>query len=69
MFLKRKDNDNMIEILDVEALGDPAMPSVMGRQHAGEEMQDKESFEKAELEFPSGEPLPRCWWDLHWRDV
>ncbi|MCL7744613.1 acetyltransferase [Guyparkeria hydrothermalis] len=68
MFLKRKDNDNMIEIIDVETLADPALPSVMGRQHAGEEMQDEESFEKAELEFPSGESLPRCWLDLHWRE-
>ena len=68
MFLKRKDNDDMIEIIDVETLADPALPSVMGRQHAGEEMQDEESFEKEELEFPSGEPLPRCWQDLHWRD-
>jgi len=68
MFLKRKDNDNMIEIIDLETLADPALPSVMGRQHAGEEMQDEEGFEKEELEFPSGEPLPRCWIDLHWRE-
>jgi hypothetical protein len=67
MFLKRKDNDDMIEILDTEALADPAQPSVVGRQHAGEEMQEEESFEKEDLEFPSGEPLPNCWMDLHWR--
>lgn len=68
MFLKRKDNDDMIEIIDVEALADPARTSVMGRQHAGEEMQDQESFDKTELAFPSGEALPRCWLDLHWRE-
>lgn len=68
MFLKRKDNDDMIEIIDLETLADPGLPSVMGRQHAGEEMQDEESFEKEDLEFPSGEPLPRCWMDLHWRE-
>ncbi len=68
MFLKRKDNDDMIEIVDLENLADPAMPSVRGRQHAGEEMQDEESFDKGDLEFPSGEPLPRCWIDLHWRE-
>lgn len=68
MFLKRKDNDNMIEIIDLETLADPALPSVMGRQHAGEEMQDEERFEKEDLEFPSGEALPRCWIDLHWRE-
>ncbi|MFO7581152.1 acetyltransferase [Guyparkeria sp.] len=68
MFLKRKDNDDMIEILDAESLADPAQPTVVGRQHAGEEMQDEEDFEKADLEFPSGEPLPLCWLDLHWRE-
>jgi len=68
MFLKRKDNDDMIEIMDVDTLADPALPSVMGRQHAGEEMQEEESFEKTELEFPSGESLPQCWLDLHWRE-
>lgn len=68
MFLKRKDNDDMIEIIDLETLADPALPSVTGRQHAGEEMQDEESFEKEDLVFPSGEPLPRCWLDLHWRE-
>jgi len=68
MFLKRRDNDDMIEILDAEALADPAQPSVVGRQHAGEEMQEEESFEKEDLAFPSGEDLPRCWMDLHWRD-
>jgi hypothetical protein len=68
MFLKRRDNDDMIEILDTEALGDPAEPDVPGRLHAGEEMQDEERFEKEDLLFPSGESLPRCWRDLHWRD-
>ncbi|HSH27741.1 MAG TPA: acetyltransferase [Wenzhouxiangella sp.] len=68
MFLKRKDNDDMIEIIDVDTLADPSLPSVMGRSHAGEEMQDEESFEKEDLVFPSGEPLPRCWIDLHWRE-
>ncbi|MFO7808612.1 acetyltransferase [Guyparkeria sp.] len=68
MFLKRKDNHDMIEIIDLETLADPALPSVMGRQHAGEEMQDEESFEKEDLEFPSGESLPSCWLDLHWRE-
>lgn len=68
MFLRRIDNGDMVEVIDVETLADPALPSVMGRLHAGEEMQDEESFEKADLGFPSGEPLPQCWLDLHWRE-
>ena len=36
---------------------------VMGRFHAGEELQEAERFAKTDLTFPSGEPLPRCWLD------
>jgi hypothetical protein len=43
-------------------------PSLVGRYHAGEELQDPESFAKAELVFCSDEPLPRCWTDVHYRD-
>jgi hypothetical protein len=37
------------------------------RLHAGEELQDSEAFAKAELLFPSGEALPRCWVDAGYR--
>ena len=36
---------------------------VMGRFHAGEELQEAEQFAKTNLSFPSGEALPRCWLD------
>jgi hypothetical protein len=42
---------------------DPFADSVTGRFHAGEEMQDPQSFSKTELVFPSDEPMPRCWLD------
>jgi hypothetical protein len=41
---------------------------VVGRFHAGEEMQDPEKFTKKEMLFPSGEELPRCWLDAHYRE-
>jgi len=34
----------------------------------GEEIQDPERIKKAELVFPSGEELPKCWIDIHYRD-
>ncbi len=37
--------------------------TVPGRFHAGEELGDPLTFEKADLAFPSGEELPRCWVD------
>jgi len=67
MFLKHRQSANLVEVLDLPALFDPTRDSVAGRLHAGEELQDPEAFRKAELAFPSGEALPRCWLDAHYR--
>ena len=61
MFLKEKCTDHLIRILDLDELFDGLRPMVRGRDQCGEEEQDPEAFAKAELVFPSGEPLPRCW--------
>lgn len=67
MFLRDKKTGDAVEILDLAALFDPCMAEVPGRFHAGEEMQEGESFAKVELVFPSGEALPRCWSDPNYR--
>ncbi|QVL51774.1 MAG: acetyltransferase [Cyanobium sp. M30B3] len=68
MFLKiRHDDDtSLVEVLSLQQLFDPFAASVQGRLHAGEELQDPAALNKAELIFPSGEPLPRCWLDPHY---
>lgn len=68
MFLRHKVNHDIVEILDLDALFDPFKNRVAGRYHAGEEMQDPMMFKKPELVFLSGEALPRCWVDAHYRD-
>lgn len=68
MFLKQKSNGHLVEILSVNDLTNPIHQHVVGRLHYGEEMQDPEKFEKSGLVFPSGEELPRCWLDVHYRD-
>ncbi len=68
MFLTNKENGEMLEVLDMEGLIDPNQPAIKGRYHAGEEMQDPAQFLKANLQFPSGEALPKCWLDPHYRD-
>ena len=60
-------NGSLVEVLDFKALIDPFATSVQARIHGGEELQDPHHFEKAELSFPSGEALPRCWVDSHYR--
>jgi len=63
MYMKHKPSGDLVEVLDAVALADPCQNSLSGRFHVGEELQDPESFDKADLTFPSGEHLPRCWVD------
>ena len=67
MYLRSKSNGDLVEILDLESLFNPLRAAVPGRFHSGEEMQDPQDLTKAELEFPSGEGLPRCWIDPGYR--
>lgn len=68
MYLRHKGSGDLVEVLNPEALFDPCRNMIQGRFHAGEELQDPASFAKAELLFPSGESLPRCWLDAHYRE-
>lgn len=68
MFLKHSSTGKLVEVLSIRDLFNPMHPNLVGRYHAGEELQDPEQFAKAELVFCSNEPLPRCWTDVHYRD-
>ncbi len=68
MFLKHKSSGDLVEVLNLDILFDPCQGMIHGRFHAGEELQDPAPFAKAELLFPSGENLPRCWLDAHYRE-
>lgn len=61
MFLKQRHDGHLLEVVDVQELINPLRKSVKGRLHFGEEMQEPENFQKADLVFPSGEFLPQCW--------
>ncbi len=68
MFLKHASTGKLVEVLSIRDLFNPMHPNLVGRYHAGEELQDPETFAKADLAFCSNEPLPRCWTDVHYRD-
>lgn len=68
MFLQQKQNHEMLEVLSLKELFDPFTTSLVGRYQHGEEVQDPEKFEKTNLQFLSGEQLPKCWLDAHYRD-
>jgi hypothetical protein len=68
MYLQDSKSGHMVEVLSMKDLLDPFDTEIVGRLHFGEEVQEPEKFAKAELAFLSGEPLPKCWTDPHYRD-
>ncbi|NBC13031.1 MAG: acetyltransferase [Gammaproteobacteria bacterium] len=69
MLLKDQDTGKLVEVLSLGDLYSPRHERIAGRLHYGEEPQDPAYFDKAKLRFASGEPLPRCWTDPHYRDA
>ena len=68
MFMKEEPSGHLVEILSLQDLFDPFRQDVAGRYHFGEEAQEPETIPKAHLVFLSGESLPQCWLDPHYRD-
>ena len=68
MLLKDINHNELVEVLAVKELFDPFCNDLLGQYTHGEEAQDPEKFKKADLIFLSGEALPRCWLDPHYRD-
>lgn len=68
MLIKNRTNEHMIEVMNLVDLMNLNLNQVLGRYQEGEEQQDPEKFNKADLVFLSGEELPRCWTDPHYRD-
>ena len=68
MLLHDKQKDALVEVLDLIALIDPNQSEISGQVQSGQEEQDPEPSSKADLIFPSGESLPRCWVDADYRN-
>ncbi|QDV25842.1 acetyltransferase [Aureliella helgolandensis] len=67
MFMKDTTSGDLVRVNNVNQLASPHETHVDGCRQAGEEEQDERQFSKGELEFPSGEPLPKCWTDAHYQ--
>jgi len=68
MFLSQKSTGKMVEVLGLSDLFNPIHQELVGRYNVGEELQEPEKFSKEDLQFLSGEELPRCWTNVHYRD-
>jgi hypothetical protein len=67
MFLKNTNNGDLAQVIELDRLTDPNSATVTVRYHAGEEVGDPVNAVKVELASPSGEALPKCWLDAHYR--
>ncbi|MEA1890734.1 MAG: acetyltransferase [Pseudomonadota bacterium] len=68
MLLMEKNSGHLIEVLDPTEVFDPFKDSFTGRLDFGEDVAEPENFKKVGVSFPSGESLPKCWMDPHYRD-
>lgn len=68
MYLKEKNNGHLVEVIKLSQLIDLNSTHISCRSHYGEEVQEAENYMKAELIFLSGEKLPLCWTNSHYRD-
>jgi hypothetical protein len=68
MLLKHRNTGHIVAVDDLQDLINVFHPRVLARDQVGEEEQDAEPIMKCDLTFLSGEPLPRCWSDPHYRD-
>ena len=68
MFLKEASSGHLVQILNMKELTNPFDPLIQVQYQQGEDLNDPEYVDKGLLVFPSGEALPRCWLDSHYRD-
>ncbi len=68
MLLMEKNSGHLIEVLDPTEVFDPFKASFTGRLDFGEDVAEPDNFKKVGVSFPSGENLPKCWMDPHYRD-
>lgn len=67
MFIKDVSSGDLAEVVNMSELCDPNATTVTVRYHAGEEAGDPIAVSKSGMRFPSGEALPKCWLDPHYR--
>ena len=68
MFFMHFQTGKIVEAIEPGAVFDPFVESIQARSQAYEDAMDIDSYQKSELLFPSGEPLPLCWRDSRYRD-
>lgn len=68
MLLRQMSSGHMVEVQNLVDLINLNCDEVTGQFQEGEEVQDPVKLKKSDLIFLSGEELPQCWKDPHYRD-
>ena len=68
MLLVDKKTGKSVEVMYLSELFSLYEEELEGRYQVGDEVLVTDSFRKSDLQFASGEPLPKCWTDPHYRD-
>lgn len=68
MLLNQISSGHMIEVTNLVDLINLNCDEVVGRYQEGEDLQEPKAFKKSDLIFLSGEHLPNCWTNPHYRD-
>jgi hypothetical protein len=68
MLLMQKSTGHLVDVLELKELFDPFVGDFTGRLSYGEDLPEPEKFMKTDICFQSGELLPKCWLDPHYRD-
>ncbi|PIP01999.1 MAG: acetyltransferase [Zetaproteobacteria bacterium CG12_big_fil_rev_8_21_14_0_65_54_13] len=67
MYLRNAETGDLAHVVKLSDLTDPNIATVTVRYHAGEEAGEPMAEQKTNMAFPSGEALPECWLDAHYR--
>ena len=68
MLLREINTGFPVEIIDPRQLFSLFESELTGRYKAGDQFDFTGEFKKSDLVFTSGEELPQCWLDPHYRD-
>ena len=68
MLFRQMSSGHMVEVSNLVDLINLNCDEVVGQYQEGEEVQDPVKLKKSDLVFLSGEKLPQCWKDPHYRD-
>ncbi|TNF36920.1 MAG: acetyltransferase [Gammaproteobacteria bacterium] len=68
MLLRQMSSGHMVEVANLVELINLNCDEVSGQYQEGEDLQESVRLKKSDLMFLSGEALPQCWRDPHYRD-